>query len=63
MWCKETGTWHSSGEAPWGSWTPAEFCPDGYRITGIKAQIESNQGGGDDTALNGVELRCKYFGN
>lgn len=63
MWCTENKTWYKSGEGAWGEWTPTEYCPTGYRITGIKTQIESNQGGGDDTALNGVQLICKYFGN
>ncbi|KAI4890386.1 hypothetical protein NFI96_014544 [Prochilodus magdalenae] len=44
---------------PWGSWGYREMCPLGTYATGFGLKVESNQGFlGDDTALNGIALRC-----
>lgn len=39
----------------WGTW---KYCPEGSWVTGVNLKIENSQGGGDDTALNGIELTC-----
>lgn len=43
----------------WGDWTYEE-CPPGQIICGMRAQVESDQGDGDNTSLNGLELYCCY---
>ena len=37
------------------------MCPDGFAVMGIHTQVESDQGSGDNTALNEVELYCKEY--
>ncbi|CAI2347789.1 unnamed protein product [Caenorhabditis sp. 36 PRJEB53466] len=45
--------------AEFGNWSAPQFCPRGFVVCGIQAQIEGNQGRGvDDTALNNVNLEC-----
>ncbi|KAL5268349.1 hypothetical protein ACHWQZ_G002274 [Mnemiopsis leidyi] len=46
---------------PWGSWVRSEQCDAGF--TGADFKVESNQGGGDDTAANGLELVCASGGS
>lgn len=42
-----------------GYWaTMNRMCPRGSAICGIRTQVESPQGRGDDTALNNVDLAC-----
>ena len=42
----------------WGRWSHARSCPLGTVICGLRTRVERPQGGGDDTALNGVEFFC-----
>ena len=42
----------------WGAWKPMAMCSPGYFVNGYRLRVEGNQGGGDDTALNAVELSC-----
>jgi hypothetical protein len=47
------------GEGPWGAWeTCYHYCPAGSFAYGLRLKSEPQQGSGDDTALNGVKLRC-----
>ena len=46
------------GDGHFGGWRGWTGCPAGQFMTGVKARIESNQGGGDDTAMNGIRFRC-----
>ena len=45
----------------WGYWYPTheEECPRGWFINGFRVRFEPRQGKGDDTALNGLMIRCK----
>jgi len=45
----------------WGSWKPDLKCPSGQAVVGILTQVEGTQGGGDDTALNGLKLWCERY--
>lgn len=44
--------------AIWGSWRGVVKCPENHYVDGFQARIEEKQGGGDDTALNGLKFRC-----
>lgn len=41
-----------------GDWTQEQKCPPETAICGIATQIESQQGEGDDSALNNIDLAC-----
>lgn len=43
---------------PWGAWGASARCPAGSSICGIQTRVEANQGGGDDTTLNGARFFC-----
>ena len=43
----------------WGSWTDMKTCPDNTYVCGLKARVESP--GGDDTAMNGIHMKCCKF--
>ena len=40
----------------WGNWN---ICPWPSIVTGVSTKSESAQGIGDDTALNGIRLKCE----
>jgi len=42
----------------WGSWKERKMCPDGKYIVGARVRFEDADGADDDTALNGLEIRC-----
>ena len=42
----------------WGTWGEPVYCPPGTYVRGMSQRVESNQGSGDDTALNSVALYC-----
>jgi hypothetical protein len=47
------------GDGPFGTWDGCiEWCPNDYWAYAIDIKAESSQGGGDDTAMNGVRLHC-----
>jgi len=59
--CASGGSHMTSNMGPWGSWKGYQYCNSGQRICGIQTRVERHQGSGrneDDTALNGVDLRC-----
>ena len=45
----------------WGEWFPTDKkeCPDGFYISGFRVRFQERQYFRDDTALNGLKLRCK----
>ena len=61
LFCASGGSHVTSNMGPWGSWQGRQYCHNGQRICGIKTRVERVLGNGnkeDDTALNGVYLRC-----
>jgi hypothetical protein len=42
----------------WGDWGKVEFCPNEEHAVGFKLKTQQPQGVGDDTALNGIALKC-----
>jgi len=52
---------HSSVKTGWGSWKPWQRCPSGFAVAGLRTRVERPQGGGDDTALNGIQLYCRKY--
>ncbi|MGC4064455.1 MAG: hypothetical protein QM784_07390 [Polyangiaceae bacterium] len=49
------------GGMGWGNWQGMKYCPAGSAACGARLQIEGNQGGSDDTAMNGLQLACCRF--
>ena len=41
-----------------GDWTELKSCPRGKTFCGVRAKVEGDVGGGDDTALNKLQLFC-----
>src|SRR6185436_3874136 len=60
--CATRPDWASSftmASGSWGSWQACyHLCPAGAFAYGTYLLSESSQGGGDDTALNGIQLDC-----
>jgi len=56
------GVWiQPDANTSWGSWNSETACPSGSAICGINTRVESTQGSGDDTALNGIAFACCSF--
>lgn len=45
-------------DLPFGEWTYWQECPINTAVCGMKTQVETKQGGNDDTTLNNVNLAC-----
>ena len=43
----------------WGIWQPDVKCPKNHFINGVQAKLEENQGSSDDSALNGLRIKCQ----
>jgi hypothetical protein len=56
--CSNSGTIHAPGGMAWGNWENWNTCPANSAICGLSIRYESGQGGGDDTAMNGIQLYC-----
>jgi hypothetical protein len=56
--CARGGTIHAPGGHAWGSWGSWYYCPNNTAICGLDIKFEGSQSGGDDTAMNGIELAC-----
>jgi len=45
-----------------GTWGASiQKCPSGFAVCGVETKVEGNQGGGDDTSLNGIAFTCCAF--
>jgi hypothetical protein len=47
------------GEGYWGTWRTPAYCKPGSWAVGYRMRVEPSQGGGDDTALNSVQILCR----
>lgn len=45
----------------WGDWQAMHHCPDGMAMVGFMAKVEDDQGPGDDTALNRIQMFCRPY--
>ena len=43
----------------WGVWGPLETCDENDYVVGFRTKRQLDQGSGDDTSLNGIELVCR----
>lgn len=43
-----------------GVWGFIKMCSVGSYASGFLLKVQDNQGAADDTALNGIELECRY---
>jgi hypothetical protein len=50
-------------EGLWGNWGSNVQCPADSYVCGFNTQFLGNQGLGDDSALNGIAIRCCNFRN
>ncbi|MDM8557525.1 Calx-beta domain-containing protein [Candidatus Parabeggiatoa sp. HSG14] len=57
----EQGEIQAPGGMSWGTWNSYQYCPSGQAICGVRTRVEEEQGGGDDTAMNGAEYACCLF--
>ena len=44
-----------------GYWSDEVLCPAWYGVYGVRVKREAYQGGGDDSMLNKIELRCRHI--
>ncbi len=56
--CTSSSIIHAPGGHTWGSWLGWTSCPAKSAVCGLAIRFEGSQGGGDDTAMNGLELEC-----
>jgi Vitelline membrane outer layer protein I (VOMI) len=59
--CKDGTTIKPAAKTSWGTWSTTRVCPSGTAVCGLQTRVESSQGSGDDTALNGYQLMCCPF--
>lgn len=52
-----------AGGRGWGSWQAWTNCAVGHYVCGLQQRVEGDQGGGDDTAVNDIAIRCCSLGN
>ena len=50
--------WKSAYDGLWGSWKDPVLCPANKYIDGAQVRFEDSRGSKDDTALNGLKIRC-----
>ncbi|WP_092147718.1 hypothetical protein [Pseudomonas sp. NFACC44-2] len=48
----------TSEQGLWGDWGAAAYCPQEQYVWGFRLKSEPDQGSGDDTALNAMQVYC-----
>jgi len=61
LYCMDGQVLSASKFTSWGSWTQKYMCPSGMAVAGLQTRVESCQGSGDDTALNGIGIYCRPY--
>ena len=56
--CKNGGSIAADNDLRYGQWSEWRFCPARTAVCGMEVKVEASRGGGDDTAMNGISLRC-----
>lgn len=56
--CRNGNEARAEAKTHWGNWSNYQYCPAGQVIVGLMTRVEKDQGGDDDTALNGVRMLC-----
>jgi Vitelline membrane outer layer protein I (VOMI) len=61
FWCNNQKRIEAAGGTPWGGWGNWQGGFNNAAVCGILVKVESQQGRGDDTALNEIELAwCRF---
>ena len=61
LYCQKDEIISAYVRSDWGSWSTWHRCPSGMAVTGLQTRVESQQGGDDNTALNGFLIYCDYY--
>ncbi len=56
--CRQGDVINPGGGRSIGNWSSDATCPADSAICGISTRVEDRQGSGDDTAMNGIRLKC-----
>lgn len=56
--CTNGDVIQGSNGGTWGNWRSEAQCPPSSAICGLQIKFESEQGKGDDTAMNGARFKC-----
>ena len=65
MICKDgSKTISVSANTGWGNWGDKIVCQKGYAVVGLQTRVdEGGLPGYDDTALNGLKVKCEFYVN
>lgn len=61
LFCESGQKLSAPTETSFGDWVPHLRCPHGQAVIGLQVRVETKQGSGDDTALNGVRMICSSY--
>ena len=61
IWSRRGDTMVPKAATRWGDWGTEDECPQREYAYAFQLKNEPNQGRGDDSAINGVKLFCRYL--
>lgn len=56
--CDDGANFELSNGGKWGGWGKMQACPTNSAACGVSLRVETDQGGGDDTAANDLKCHC-----
>jgi len=56
----EVNEWLDVVDGHWGDWGTIHICPKDHYAMSLRVRDEEYQHSGDDTALNGLQMRCRH---